>query len=41
MKECLVDSALKMSNQFGIRGVANKFFESYLSNRFQYVRINN
>ena len=31
----------KMSDQFGIRGLANKFFESYLSNRFQYVRINN
>ena len=31
----------KMSHQFGIRGLANKFFESYLSNRFQYVRINN
>ena len=31
----------KISHQFGIRGLANKFFESYLSNRFQYVRINN
>ena len=31
----------KMSDQFGIRGLANKSFESYLSNRFQYVRINN
>ena len=31
----------KMSRQFGIRGLANRFFESYLSNRFQYVRINN
>ena len=31
----------KMSDQFGIRGSTNKFFESYLSNRFQYVRINN
>ena len=31
----------KMSHQFGIRGLENKFFESYLSNRFQYVRINN
>ena len=31
----------KMSDQFGIRGLANKFFESHLSNRFQYVRINN
>ena len=31
----------KMSHQFGIRGLANKFFESYLSNRFQYGRINN
>ena len=31
----------KMSHQFGIRGLANKFVESYLSNRFQYVRINN
>ena len=30
----------KMADQFGIRGLANKFFESYLSNRFQYVRIN-
>ena len=25
----------KMSHQFGIRGLANKFFENYLSNRFQ------
>ena len=31
----------KISGQFGIRGLANKFFESYLSNRFQYVRLNN
>ena len=31
----------KMSDQFIIRGLANKFFKSYLSNRFQYVRINN
>ena len=31
----------KMSDQFGIRGLANTFYESYLSNRFQYVRINN
>ena len=31
----------KMSDQFEIRGLANKFFESYLSNRFQYVRLNN
>ena len=31
----------KMSDQFGIRGLTNKFFESNLSNRFQYVRINN
>ena len=31
----------KMSDQFGIRGLGNIFFESYLSNRFQYVRINN
>ena len=31
----------KMSDQFGIRKLANKFFESYLSNRFQYARINN
>ena len=31
----------KLSHQLGIRGLANKFFESYLSNRFQYVRINN
>ena len=31
----------KMSHQLGIRGLANKFFESYLSNRFRYVRINN
>ena len=31
----------KMSHPFGIRGLANKFFESYLSNCFQYVRINN
>ena len=31
----------KMSHQYGIRGLVNKFFESYLSNRFQYVRINN
>ena len=31
----------KMSDQFGIRRLANKFFDSYLSNRFQYVRINN
>ena len=31
----------KMSNQLGIRGLANKFFESYLLNRFQYVRTNN
>ena len=30
-----------MSDQFGIRGLANKFFESFLSNRFQYVHINN
>ena len=30
-----------MSDEFGIRELANKFFESYLSNRFQYVRINN
>ena len=31
----------KMSQQFGIRGLVNKFFESYLSYRFQYVHINN
>ena len=31
----------KMSHQCGIRGLANKFFESYLSNRFQYVRKKN
>ena len=31
----------KMSHQFGIIGLANKFFESYLLNRFQYMRINN
>ena len=31
----------KMSDQFGIRGLANKFFESYLSNCFQYMRLNN
>ena len=27
----------KLFDQFGIKGLANKFFESYLSNRFQYV----
>ena len=31
----------KISYQFGIRGLGNKFFDSYLSNRFQYIRINN
>ena len=31
----------KMSDQLGIRRLAKKFFESYLSNRFQYVRLNN
>ena len=41
MKEWLGGLCSKMSNQFGIRGLANKFFESYLSNRFQYVHINN
>ena len=30
-----------MSDQFGIRRLTNKFFESYLSNRLQYVCINN
>ena len=31
----------KLSNQFGIKGHGNNFFESYLSNHLQYVRINN
>ena len=31
----------KMSDQFGIRGPALKFFKSYSSNRQHYVRINN
>ena len=31
----------KLSDQFGIRGLTNKFFESYLSNRLQHVRVNN
>ena len=31
----------RMSHQFGIRGLANKFFESYLSNCFKYVHRNN
>ena len=30
-----------MSHQFEIRRLVIKFFESYLSNRFQFVRINN
>ena len=31
----------KMSDQFGIRGLENKVFQSDLSNRLQYVHINN
>ena len=32
-------SLLKKLSRYGIRGIANKWFESYLSNRQQYVEI--
>ena len=32
---------LQKFNNYGIRGIANKWFENYLSNRTQYVEIDN
>ena len=31
----------KMDSRFGIRGLSLKLFQSYLSNRYQYTKINN
>ena len=37
---CSVTIIINILNHYGIRGVSNDWFKSYLSNRYQYVSIN-